>query len=270
MSETDTNEQGKKSWRKRIVKTTHWCLLPLRLVEHACDWLSNILGRWSFLKVMRQLASLAIFIAVIFWFAEYNDRQKAKHYQAWQVIYSANGEQAYGVEVSKGKFDALEDLANDKVSLAGIDISDVYLCGINLKNANLSHANLSGANLQNANLSGASLYGAKIRDTDFSGANLSGVNFMWGYFAGVNLRQANLYRAKFILKGWEDIENIQYANIYGVNGAAKGFVEWAKEHGAVEFENHREWKKYINEQKRQGDIGLHPFDIMTGIFKKPF
>jgi hypothetical protein len=266
--------QSKTAWRERIVKTTHWFLLPLRLVERACEWFSKLLGRWALLEIMGHLGRLAILVAVIFWFTESNERRKAKHYQAWQVINSADGRKSSVVRI-----DALQDLANDKASLAGIDISNANLQGINLRNAILTDANLSrailwraklsGAYLRGADLSGAELTVAKLSEAKLYGADLSGAKLTGVNLSGANLRRAdlswaNLYMANLSgadlsgadlcganlrgVKRWRQIKSIKLANIYAVKNPPEGFIEWAKENGVVEFENDEEWEKYVEKE----------------------
>ena len=78
-------------------------------------------------------------------------------------------------------------------------------------------------------------------------ANLKGA-----YLQGADLRAANLKRAELQdIRNWREIKNIEYANIYGVTNSPEGFIEWAKEHGAVEVENYDEWQTLINEQTKR-------------------
>ncbi len=87
------------------------------------------------------------------------------------------------------------------------------------------------------NLSGAILWGA-----NFSGANLSSVNLR-----GVYLRDTNLKD----VKNWQNIQSIELANIYNVDNPPEGFIDWAKEHGAVSIRNYGEWKKLLQEKKKE-------------------
>ncbi len=172
---------------------------------------------------------------MIFYVSEFDDRkqakedqQKAKHYQAWQVISSA-----YSKPGSGGRIDALQDLNNDGVSLGFIDVSGanltmVKLPGARLSEANLQGASLGGANLQGANLGGANLQGANLGGANLQGANLGGANLQGASFDGANLQGADL---RDILN-WKEIKSINSANIYGVIDAPEGFIKWAKKNGA--------------------------------------
>jgi uncharacterized protein YjbI with pentapeptide repeats len=101
--------------------------------------------------------------------------------------------------------------ANQRVNLAGKDLSNLDLAGLDFKAAILSKANLYGADLSFANLKGTDLSGAKldraiIMQADFSGANLEGASIMAPSvfstamidhsdapkFAGANLRGARI------------------------------------------------------------------------------
>jgi len=44
--------------------------------------------------VLEYLSSFGVLIAVVFYFSESGDRLKQKHYQAWQVINTAQGRAA--------------------------------------------------------------------------------------------------------------------------------------------------------------------------------
>jgi uncharacterized protein YjbI with pentapeptide repeats len=287
----DREEKPKKSWRERIVKIAHWCLLPFRLAERACEGLSKLLGRWAFLEIMEYLGRLAVLVVVIFWFLESDDRKqakqdqrKAKQYQAWQVINSAQGQKSSG-----GRIDALQDLVKDGVSLKGIDISNANLPRIELRNANLAKgnfseaylagSNLSGANLGEANLFRTNLFITDLSETNLYKANLSGAVLLCVDLSGANLGEANLSEAKLYkanlsgadlrianlsgaslpeanlknanlldVEHWQSIKSIKLANIHGVENPPEGFIEWAKKQGAVSIENRYEWQKYIREQ----------------------
>jgi len=230
----------------------------------------------------------SIFIAVIFFFLERNDRRKSKHYQAWQVINSAKGHLSNG-----GRIDALQDLAEDNISLAGVDLSNAYLYRLKLKKgASLYGANLAGANLfeasladvyfadanlfktslnysnlqrarfMGANLGEATLFKVNLSKADLNGANLSSA-ILWGadlsgadlfnaILVGADLLEVDLSGASLLdIKGWKKIKSINSTNIYGIEYPPDGFIEWAKEHGAVSFKNKIEWEEFIEKNKKR-------------------
>ena len=100
-------------------------------------------------------------VAVIFYFSESGDRVKQRHYQAWQVINTAQGKGGSG-----GRIEALQELNADKVPLVGVDVSSAFLQGLKLEQANLGRADFSAADLRNSKLMGA----------DFTFANLESAN----------------------------------------------------------------------------------------------
>jgi len=295
-----SDSEKPKSWREHRKKIKHKGLVPfvfllVKYGEWRCEQLSDILERWAFLKVLGHLGRLAVLIAVVFYFTESGNRQKAKHYQAWQVINSSQGKPGSG-----GSQDALEDLNRDEVSLCGVDVSKAYLSGLNLENAILGRANLSeaylyeanlaGAVLSNANLSEAELYktnlagavlsganltgaeliganlteailmdanlagarltGANLVAANFSEANLFGVNLTGANLVGANLTEAILYGANLKDIDWQLIRSIELANIYGVKNPPDGFIEWAKEQGAVSLENRLRRKEQEKTQQK--------------------
>ncbi len=290
-------EKTKESWEERKTKIKHKWAVPFIFAEWLCERISYLLEQWAFLDILGQAGRLTILVAVIFYFAESDGRRKAKHYQAWQVINSAQGKVGSG-----GRIDALQDLNEDKVSLTGVDISKAYIPEINLTRADLHHANLTGADLNNAdltgaflssadltgakvyavNFSGAMLFAATLTDADLSGAdlteanvmavnlseaNLTNTNFTRANLVAANLGGANLTRADLKLAnltranlkganlkdiyGWEEIRSIELANIYDVKNPPDGFIEWAKQHGAVSIESDKEWKEFIQKKMEE-------------------
>src|ERR1700747_124471 len=131
---------------------------PFFATEWVFEWCAFYLSNWTFLHVIDYLRSFGIIVAVIFYFSESGDRLKQKHYQAWQVINTAQGKGGNG-----GRLDALQELNEDRVPLVGVDVSGAFLQGIVLKKANLSRANFAGADVRDAEMHGAALENASSR-----------------------------------------------------------------------------------------------------------
>ena len=217
---------------------------PFLATEYACDWAVYFLSNWSFLESLEYLGSLSILIAVIFYFSESDARVKQRHYQAWQVINTAQGKGGSG-----GRIEALQELAADRVSLTGVDVSEAFLQGLNLDNAKLVRANFHNADVRNgsfanadfsdANLVGANFRGSDMRHSDLGGADLTDADLDGADLEGVDLSGANL--EKLDLRGanmkdvkWQKVTAIKLANLFGVKNAPHDFVEWAMQHGAVQ------------------------------------
>jgi Pentapeptide repeats (8 copies) len=232
-----------ESWAERRKGIRHGWMVPFWWFEHGMEWFAYALSHWSFLDVLEYLSSFGVLIAVIFYFAESGDRLKQKHYQAWQVINTAQGKGGNG-----GRIDALQELNADGIPMVGVDLSSAFLQGIRLKKVNLSradfaaadardaemqgavmeNANLRGANFRGANLGGASLRGSALDDGDFSEADLRGADLSGTSLENVDLRGANLEGVK-----WEGLRSVKGANVFGVKGAPAGFLEWVVGHGGV-------------------------------------
>jgi uncharacterized protein YjbI with pentapeptide repeats len=113
------------------------------------------------------------------------------------------------------------DLVGDeRVMLAGIDLSYADLQGCTLTKADLRNANFAGANLRNANLTGALLNGADLRDADLRGANLDGAQLARTRLMHANLGGASCKNTNF---AWADMrhviagaKNFAEANLFGV------------------------------------------------------
>ena len=203
------------------------------------------LSHWSFLEVLEYLGSFSVLIAVIFYFSESGDRLKQKHYQAWQVINSAQHSSGSG-----GRIEALAELNADRVSLVGIDLSSAFLQGVQLPNARLSRASFTAADVRNSNfqssdLTFATLNGANFRDSDLSrdqltSAVLNDGDFCGAKFVGSNLSDATLDGADLgnaDLSGiqWMQIKSLSKTNLAGAKNAPQGFLVWALQKGAVQL-----------------------------------
>jgi uncharacterized protein YjbI with pentapeptide repeats len=232
------------SWDSLTNRIKRRWLIPFIAFEWIWDWMAYLLSRWSFLEVLDYLGRFSILIAVIFYFSESGARIKQRHYQAWQVINTAQGKGGSG-----GRIEALQELNADKVPLVGVDVSSAFLQGLKLERANLLRADFSAADLrhsdlQSADFTNANLHSANFRegdlentsfqsadmtDADFSGSNLAGAKLDDADISGADLRFADLRNV-----GWKQIKKVTAANIAGVKNAPEGFVEWALQNGAVQ------------------------------------
>jgi hypothetical protein len=238
-------------WQVKKEQYRHRALLPLHGLNWLWEWLAHYLGNWAFLEVLEYLGKFSVLIAVIYYFAEAGDRKKQKHYQAWQVVNTAQGKGGSG-----GRVDALEELNHDRVPLVGVDVSQAFLQGIRLphadllrsnlesvdarhsvlRSANLTYSNLQSSNLRNSDLTSVKLEGANLEDADLGEADLTGADLTDVNLDGADLRDANLHNIK-----WQKIRGIKLANIRGVKNAPDGFVAWATQHGAVAIESDEQW-----------------------------
>ena len=241
-----------KSWKEKKATIRHRWLVPVHTLNWFWEWLAHLLSNWVFLDVLEYLGRFTVLIAVIFYFAESGDRKKQKHYQAWQVINTAQGKGGSG-----GRIEALHELNADRVPLVGVDVSGAFLQGVELEHANLLRANLEyadvrhavlthtdmeytnlhSANLRNSNLSNSKLMFANLEDADLWEADLSGADL-----AGASLDKADLRRVNLSGIKWRDIAGIKLANIHGVKNAPQGFAAWATQHGAVSIESDEGWE----------------------------
>src|SRR5215471_20420207 len=135
-------------WAALRSRAKHPWMIPFHGIEWVLAWVAYWLSGWAFLEVLEYLGTLSLLLAVISYFSESGDRLKQKHYQAWQVINSAQSKGGSG-----GRIDALEELHADGVPLVGVDVSDAFLQGIDLSGADLHRKNLRGADVRGGNLS---------------------------------------------------------------------------------------------------------------------
>lgn len=76
-----------------------------------------------------------------------------------------------------------------------LDLSNAFLCGVDLSKANLSQADLRGADLRHADLREADLTEADLRGALLNGAHLEYAILTKAWFRGAHLDQAHLTRA---------------------------------------------------------------------------
>jgi uncharacterized protein YjbI with pentapeptide repeats len=206
--------------------------------------------------VLEYFGTLSLLVAAVSYFSESKDRIKQKHYQAWQVINSAQGKGGSG-----GRIDALEELHQDGVPLVGVDLSDAFLQSVDLNGANLLRANFHSANiadssfvgsllvsadltltnLRHANLEKADLHNANLEDADLFGADLGQADLTGARLAKADLRHTDFQDAK-----WQEIAEMKLANVFGVKNAPPGFLEWAARMGAVSVESDAGWLARFN------------------------
>src|SRR6201996_2683220 len=127
-------------------------LIPFIAFEWIWDWTAYLLSCWSFLEVLDYLGRFSILVAVVFYFSESGNRIKLRHYQAWQVINTAQGKGGSG-----GRIEALQELNADRVPLVGIDLTDAFLLGVRLVKADLSRSTLNSADLRFSSLENTNL-----------------------------------------------------------------------------------------------------------------
>jgi hypothetical protein len=245
-----------ESWQAFRSRTKgHWARHAL-IADWVCAKAAWYLSRWSLFKVLAYAESLSVLIALIFWVGEAHERTQQKHYQAWQVINTAQGKGGSG-----GRLDALEQLNDDHVPLVGVDAAEAFLQDVQLDKAELRRAtfqaadlrrahfhrasladtNLTSANLRDADLRNADLTEATLTDADLTGANLSGANVQGVVFDKADLRGADLTD----LRNWRSIESWRLTNIDGVKNSPDGLEEWATHHGAVRLANTEQWNTAI-------------------------
>lgn len=245
-----------ESWRQFRARSKGRWIMPLLGVQWAFDELAWHMTHWSVLKVLSYAETFSILIALIFWVAESHERTQQKHFQAWQVINTAQGKGGSG-----GRLDALEQLNEDRVPLVGVDASEAFLQNIRLDKAELRRAtfraadlrsarfqhasmedtNFASANLRGADLRNADVSGATFSDADLTGAKLSRANVNGVVFDKADLRGADLAN----LQDWRSSDSWRLANIYGVKNPPDGLVRWAAEHGAVQMASTEQWNAAI-------------------------
>jgi len=238
-----TPRERPEPWAAKLQSIRHPWMIPFVAFEHPFEWLTYVLSRWSFLEALEYLGSFSILVAVIFYFSESGDRLKQKHYQAWQVINTAQGKGGSG-----GRIDALQELNKDGVALVGVDLSSAFLQGASLPGAKLVRANFNAADARNSDFRGANFNAADLRsgnfrnsnlsDSDLSDSDLSEADFCWANLSGADLSGAtldgaDLGNADLANVKWQKIKSLKGATLQQVRNAPPDFLEWAGQHGAT-------------------------------------
>ncbi|MGC1870485.1 MAG: pentapeptide repeat-containing protein [Acidobacteriaceae bacterium] len=249
-----------KCWQEHCQdKSPRWAY-PFRTSNWLLEWVAWCLGGWVLLEVLEYCSTFSVLVAVILYFSESGARVQQRHYQAWQVINTAQGKGGNG-----GRIDAMQELNQDGVSLVGIEADDdAFLFGIRLQGAHLDRcdmdssdlrdsvfdrASMTFCNLNSANFRGASLTNVDLTDADLSDSDLMGANLSHANLSRVDLSRADLRDSDLHAIVWRSIRSIRLANIRGVKNPPPGFVDWAIGAGAVNMASDDEWNAEI--QKTQ-------------------
>src|SRR5712675_3611286 len=137
-------------WSARRQRLKRSWTVPLWAFEWFTEWVAYVLSNWSFLEVLEYLSSFGVLIAVIFYFSESGDRLKQKHYQAWQVVNTAQGKGGNG-----GRIEALHELNADGVPLVGVNVSGAFLQGIEMEHAHLLRSDFTKSDVRNSDFQSA-------------------------------------------------------------------------------------------------------------------
>jgi hypothetical protein len=241
-----------KEWKEQhprflLITSIEWGLRKLRYLCHesATIWFIEVTG-WI-------IAIASVFVVILVWIYEAEDRKKQKHYRAWELINSAIGSSGDG-----GRRRAIQDLYEDGVILAAAPFSKAYLVDMklpgvvlweadlsgarlgsaDLKNkAILNKANLSGADLKFAELNGAVLDEANLSNANLRDANLNGATLIYANLNGVNLYDAELLDADLRDANLRDADlrdaSLRRANMTGANLENAKFCETIMPDGTV-------------------------------------
>jgi uncharacterized protein YjbI with pentapeptide repeats len=256
MRERSQRERPRPWHEERQAALSPWTV-PFRRINWWLAWVSWALSHWVLLEVLDHLGTFSVLVAVVFYFADSGNRVKQKHYQAWQVINTAQGKGGSG-----GRIEALQELNADHVSLTGVDVGGAFLRGIQLERAHLercdmhaadlrtgdlrfarlSDSNLQSANLRQTDLTGVDLQSAELQDVDLNAANLTQADLAYADLSRVDLRFADVSGIS-----WKDIQTMKLANVYGMKNASAKFLDFATKHGAVSLASDDDWNVLLRQ-----------------------
>ena len=227
---------------RELVKPEPWSVYRLRprprwsgmffTLEWCWDWLAWYLNNWRLVEVLERLGSFSVLVAVIFYFAESGKRTREEHYQAWQVINTAQGKGGSG-----GRIEALQQLNAADVPLIGVDASDAFLQGVKLDGARLLRCDLSSADLRESSFRHAMLQHSNLHYTNFRGADLGGADFKYSDMADADLTDAD---PRYTDLRYVDLADVKCerlaaatsANVYGVRNASTALLGMLRASGS--------------------------------------
>jgi Pentapeptide repeats (9 copies) len=176
----------------------------------------NVLGPWM-LKVLLKAGIVTTVLTAIVGTGSsvlnLGGTERAKYFQAWQVINSAKGQPGMA-----GRNEALKYLNKDTSiwyapeckkhsnCLVGIKIEEANLEGVDLEDANLKSSELKKTSFRDANLRRVKFEEANLEDAVFKSAKLQGA-----VFKNANLKGAVFYDADLTGADTETAGNIKYA-----------------------------------------------------------
>lgn len=159
--------------------------------------------------ILDSLDSVSIITALtLFVLVGRREEERQAHYIAWFML-----DAAHNRETSYARYNALQDLNNEGLSLKGLDapgtdLAEIQLEGADLQQATLDEVKLQQANLRKANLSFASLQRAHLRsailergslfNANLEGAALDGANLVWVDLSNANLKNTDFFNANFL------------------------------------------------------------------------
>ncbi len=241
------------NWAESSHDTRFGWILAFQKMNWYLSWAAWALGNWALLELLESLGAFSVLIAVIFYFADGGNRVKQKHYQAWQVINTAQGKGGSG-----GRIEALQELNKDNVPLIGVNADSAFLKGISLRGARLSRCSLQSSDLRDSDLASSDMTFCKLRSSNFQGSNLeharladadladsdlTGANLAGADLADTDLSRADLRFANLSDVDWKGIASLQLANVRDVRNAPQGFLSFALSHGAVSLASDADWEK---------------------------
>lgn len=202
MTRTLAPRKRPESFREGLARQTNGWTVPFFAFDWIWEWVAYFLSNWKFLEVLEYLGSFSVLVAVLFYFSESGDRIKQKHYQAWQVINTAQGKGGSG-----GRIDALQELNADRVPLVGVDVSGAFLQNIDLRGAKLPRSNFNATDMRNSDLRGteftdSDLRSANLRESQLQKADFLGADLSDSDLTGTNLTGANLQGQSLTARRW--------------------------------------------------------------------
>jgi uncharacterized protein YjbI with pentapeptide repeats len=128
-----TIQPGRPTWLPKL-QFRQWAAAVRRRTSRS-QWI-----RFT-VQVAEYFGKLSIFGAAVVWLYQAPDREKERHYKAWEIINTAGG------KVAGGRIAALRDLNDGGERLQKFIAKDAYLRGVVLLGADLEDANFDNARL---------------------------------------------------------------------------------------------------------------------------
>ena len=228
-------------WRD-VRRGVSWYALPAYAISWAAATFAHELHHSPFLALAKLGATFALPVAAITYCAESKDRHRDRVYRTWEIVANAQG------TGNGARYEALQDLVENDVSLAHAPLSTAWLEQADLRGADLRHARLDRAyaagvdlgcryellyllrhfNPRCTRLRMSTAYGADLAGANLRGADLELLQVDSVDFSGADLRDANLRS----LRGWQRVTGWRDADLRQARNAPPGLLDTAACRGA--------------------------------------
>jgi uncharacterized protein YjbI with pentapeptide repeats len=229
----DNQKPEPKCWPDFVGNESRvWIRVALRF-EWVCERISHRFSKWAFIEVLEYIGKLGLlwFLIAAIWNWPLKKRQEkqaaidsartaeaaklSRHYAAWQTLNSSIGKPG-----NAGRAEALMDLAEDGISLAGVDLSGgaEFFRNLKLPGAILDGANLDRCDFVEPDFSNAIMDRTRWTDSSCYFGTFTASRSKLGAMTEMRCTNASFVGCDFSSQNWEGTalidSTIDYSDFY--------------------------------------------------------